>query len=282
MDTESAWARVQAQVAESFGVTLDERAGTSLMGLSAADVARDISRRAAAVAEQRGEPAPGFDAVYERLVRTEEDVVGEVLEPLPGAIETVRACAQRVPVAVASNSTRGILDRKMHAIGLADVVVTWVSAQDVPRGKPAPDIYEEAARRLGVVPADALAVEDSPAGTAAAVAAGLWVLGVPHGHDEPITPTSGRSRWPTPRSGTCCGCGDCRCRCGESAAGPAGRTPRRISCSRDRRSPRVPRPSWRARGAGGRNRPHRRDRTRPARSSHGPSGSPDHSGPTRD
>ncbi|MDT0119687.1 HAD family phosphatase [Kocuria marina subsp. indica] len=187
MDTESAWARVQAQVAESFGVTLDERAGTSLMGLSAADVARDISRRAATVAEQRDEPAPGFDAVYERLVRTEEDVVGEVLEPLPGAIETVRACAQRVPVAVASNSTRGILDRKMHAIGLADVVVTWVSAQDVPRGKPAPDIYEEAARRLGVEPADALAVEDSPAGTAAAVAAGLWVLGVPHGHDEPIT-----------------------------------------------------------------------------------------------
>ena len=47
--------------------------------------------------------------------------------------------------------------------------------------------YEEAARRLGVEPADALAVEDSPAGTAAAVAAGLWVLGVPHGHDEPIT-----------------------------------------------------------------------------------------------
>ena len=139
MDTESAWARVQAQVAESFGVTLDERAGTSLMGLSAANVARDISRRAAAVAEQRGEPAPGFDAVYERLVRTEEDVV------------------------------------------------TWVSVQDVPRGKPAPDIYEEAARRLGVEPADALAVEDSPAGTAAAVAAGLWVLGVPHGHDEPIT-----------------------------------------------------------------------------------------------
>ena len=117
---------------------------------------------------------------------TEADVVGASMDPLPGAVETVRAAARHVPVAVASNSTRAILDRKMHAVGLADVLQTWVSAEDVPRGKPAPDIYEEAVRRLGVDAADSLAVEDSPAGATAARTAGLWVLGAPLGHSEPM------------------------------------------------------------------------------------------------
>jgi len=101
-------------------------------------------------------------------------------------VETGRAVAGHVPVAVASNSTRAILDRKMAAIGLGDVLQTWVSANDVAEGKPAPDIYEEAVRRLGVAPEQALAVEDSPAGSSAAEAAGMVVLGAPHGHDEPL------------------------------------------------------------------------------------------------
>ncbi|MDO4918191.1 HAD family phosphatase [Kocuria sp.] len=187
MDTERAWARVQKRVAADFGVQLDERTQVSLMGLSARDIAEFIAERAAAADRRDGTRAPGVEQVYRALVDTEAEVVGSVLEPLPGAVETVKAVARHVPVAVASNSTSRILDRKLRAVGLADTLQTWVSAEDVPRGKPAPDIYEEAVRRLGVDAADALAVEDSPAGATAAGKAGLRVLGAPNGHDEPLT-----------------------------------------------------------------------------------------------
>ena len=186
MDTERAWSDVQQQVAKRFGVPLDERTGTDLMGLAARDVARHIAREAEAAAKTGRGSAPSVDEVLQDLLRTEQDVVSQVLKPLPGAVETVRAVAGHVPVAVASNSTRAILDRKMAAIGLDDVLQTWVSANDVAEGKPAPDIYEEAVRRLGVAPEQALAVEDSPAGSSAAEAAGMVVLGAPHGHDEPL------------------------------------------------------------------------------------------------
>lgn len=174
---------MQHRVAEQVGVTIDERTEAGLMGLSARDIATFIAARAR---EAAGASAPGEDEIHDRLVGTEADVVGASMDPLPGAVETVRAAARHVPVAVASNSTRAILDRKMHAVGLADVLQTWVSAEDVPRGKPAPDIYEEAVCRLGVDAADSLAVEDSPAGATAARTAGLWVLGAPLGHSEPM------------------------------------------------------------------------------------------------
>lgn len=187
MDTERAWAQVQERVARDCGVAFDTAALIELMGLSARDVARWITDRAAAPAAAHGEPAPSFEAVYEHLLSIEDSVVSTTIDPLPGAVETVRALADRMPVAVASNSTARILDRKLRAVGLDSVLVTWVSSQDVARGKPAPDIYREAARRLGVPAQDCLAIEDSPAGTTAAVAAGMRVLGVPHGHDQPVS-----------------------------------------------------------------------------------------------
>ena len=184
MDTERAWARVQKRVAAGFGVEIAPATETRLMGLSATDIAEFLADQARRAHGEQS--APSEETVYRALVGTEAEVVGAVLEPLPGAVETVKALARHVPVAVASNSTSAILDRKMHAVGLADTLRTWVSAEDVPRGKPAPDIYEEAVRRLGVAPEDTLAVEDSPAGSTAAATAGLWVLGAPHGHDEPL------------------------------------------------------------------------------------------------
>jgi len=87
-----------------------------------------------------------------------------------------------MPVAVASNSTANILTLKMKSYGYAPLVRTWVSSNDVPTGKPAPDMYLEAARRLGFEGHEALAFEDSPAGAQAARDAGTKVLiYVPHG-----------------------------------------------------------------------------------------------------
>ncbi|WP_315279318.1 HAD family phosphatase [Kocuria carniphila] len=186
MDTETAWAGVQERVAADYGVDFNQAALKELMGLSAADVAQWITDRAGEVAEEQGREKPSLSEVYDHLIEVESEVVSSVLEPLPGALETVRAFAERMPVAVASNSTAQVLDRKVHALGLDEVITTWVSSDDVPDGKPAPDIYEEAVRRLGVDPDHALAIEDSPAGTTAASKAGLYVLGVPNGHDEPL------------------------------------------------------------------------------------------------
>lgn len=187
MDTETAWAGVQEQVCADYDVAFGEASLKELMGLSAADVARWITDRAAEAAAEKGREGPDPDEVYEHLIEVEASVVSGILEPLPGALETVRAFAERMPVAVASNSTAQVLDRKVRALGLEGTITTWVSSDDVTHGKPAPDIYREAVRRLGVEPGQALAIEDSPAGTTAASRAGLWVLGVPNGHDEPLS-----------------------------------------------------------------------------------------------
>ena len=95
-----------------------------------------------------------------------------------------------MPVAVASNSTANILTIKMKSYGYAPLVRTWVSSNDVPAGKPAPDMYLEAARRLGFEGHEALAFEDSPAGAQAARDAGTKVMiYVPEGTDPAKAPT---------------------------------------------------------------------------------------------
>ncbi len=98
--------------------------------------------------------------------------------PVDGALEALRAVAARVPVAVASNSSRGELATKMERLGLASLLAGRVfSFEDVPRPKPAPDMYLAAARACGVAPAGCVVIEDSVAGAQAGVAAGCRVLG---------------------------------------------------------------------------------------------------------
>ncbi|MEX5293739.1 HAD family phosphatase [Kocuria sp. CPCC 205268] len=169
MDTEANWARVQRSVCESHGLEFTEDLERRMMGWSAADVATAIAD--AAQADRA--------AVHAEVLRTEERTLSGHIVPLPGALETVRAFAERLPVAVASNSTSKILGVKLEEAGFAPHLRTWVSSEDVPRGKPAPDIYAEAVRRLGFAPGEALAVEDSVVGATSAVAAGLVVVAVP-------------------------------------------------------------------------------------------------------
>jgi len=114
--------------------------------------------------------------------------LSRTLEPMPGALAAVAGLAARgVPMAVCSNSGREELHMKMAVLGLQPFFGGRVfSYQDVPRPKPAPDLYAEAARACGVPVQDCLVVEDSGAGVAAGLAAGCQVvslvagLGVPH------------------------------------------------------------------------------------------------------
>jgi len=127
--------------------------------------------------------------VAELLRREDGDAIGsEVLDhalaalerearPVDGAVELVEQLRGRIPIGVASNSSRELVETALRGAGLGtfDVIV---AAEDVPVAKPAPDAYIEACRRLGVAPGQAAAIEDSPAGAAAAKAAGMLVVGL--------------------------------------------------------------------------------------------------------
>ncbi len=103
---------------------------------------------------------------------------------IDGAVEAVRRIAARLPTALASSSHRRVIDVTLDATGLTEAFRAIVSSDDVAHGKPAPDVFLEAARRLGVEPASTLVFEDSINGLRAARAAGMTTVLVPN-HSVP-------------------------------------------------------------------------------------------------
>ena len=99
---------------------------------------------------------------------------------LPGAVDAVRRVAERWPVGLASSANREVIDAVLEASGLAGTFGATVSGEEVAHGKPAADIYLEAARRLGVDAAHSAAVEDSTNGLRAAAAAEMRVVAFPN------------------------------------------------------------------------------------------------------
>ncbi|KAA9395379.1 HAD family phosphatase [Kocuria coralli] len=180
LDTESVWTEVQEAMFTRHGLPFDQDEQRRMMGWSARSVAREVATLSGTDA----------DAAFTEILATEAEFLEGHLPMIDGAMELLRRVAARVPAAVASNSTRQILDTKMNATGIGEHVRTWVSSDDTPPGKPEPDIYLEAARRLGVEPARCLAIEDSPAGAAAAIAAGMVTVGVSADPDAHPVPSS--------------------------------------------------------------------------------------------
>jgi HAD superfamily hydrolase (TIGR01509 family) len=110
---------------------------------------------------------------------------GEAPPLIPGAVDAVRRVGARWPLAIASSANRELIDVVVAAAGLADLIRVSVSSEEVGRGKPAPDVYLEAARRLGVDAPRCAAVEDSHNGLRSARAAGMRVIAVPNLHFPP-------------------------------------------------------------------------------------------------
>ncbi|MCK6580249.1 MAG: HAD family phosphatase [Anaerolineae bacterium] len=115
-----------------------------------------------------------------------DDVIGRVsgklstrFPALPGALEAVHTAAQGYPVALASGSPTRVIQSVMAITGLDRIFQTVVYGDDMAHGKPAPDIYFETARRLGVDPAHCLGIEDSGNGVRALHAAGMKIVAVP-------------------------------------------------------------------------------------------------------
>jgi HAD superfamily hydrolase (TIGR01509 family) len=177
LDSEQRWnAAKQALVRETGGRWRDDAASV-MMGMSSTEWA-------AYLRDELGVPLD-VDAINREVVRRMHEGYAESLPLLPGATEAVPALAARWPLGLASSSNREVIDDVLELAGFAGAFRVTVSSEEVQRGKPAPDVYLEAARRLGVAPGRCVAIEDSSNGLRAAAAAGLAVIAVPNPHYSP-------------------------------------------------------------------------------------------------
>ncbi len=175
LDTEEAWTRAERKLFAALGRVFTTEHKRTLIGSSRTMAASKLE----AMLER---PDEGEALMDELLALVMEEALAGVA-PRPGAQRLLeRLSATGVPLAVASNSERGFVERTLSSAGLFPdgPFAAVVSANDIDRPKPAPDIYLEACRLLGVGPADAVALEDSPIGVASAAAAGMFVIAVPY------------------------------------------------------------------------------------------------------
>jgi HAD superfamily hydrolase (TIGR01509 family) len=177
VDSEQVWDDVRESYARERGGTYTERATRDMMGMSSLE----WSRYMAEALRVPGTPEEINAAVVERMLER----YGSEPPLIPGAAEVVRQVAVRWPLAIASSSNPELIEVVLRVSGLAALFRVAVSSQEVPRGKPAPDVYLEAARRLEVDPARCAAVEDSHNGIRSAKAAGMRVIAVPNLHFPP-------------------------------------------------------------------------------------------------
>lgn len=177
LDSEQVWDDAREQLANERGGRWHPNAQRDMMGMSSTEWSRYMH-------DAIGLPEPPEEInreVVERLVA----IYREHLPVILGAREAVERLAARWPLGVASSSNRELIELVLELLHVSHLFEATVSSEEVDRGKPAPDVYLEAARRLGVDPACAAAVEDSHNGILAAKAAGMCVLAIPNAHFPP-------------------------------------------------------------------------------------------------
>ena len=172
LDTEELWDEARRQLAEERGAAWPDGAQRAMMGMSS----REWSRYMHDVIGLREPPEEISDEVVRRL----ESLYRERLPLVPGALEAVRRIGARWSLAIASSSNRPLIDLFLELTGTGELFRATVSSEEVERGKPAPDVYLEAARRLGADPASSAAIEDSENGIRSATAAGMQVVAIPN------------------------------------------------------------------------------------------------------
>jgi HAD superfamily hydrolase (TIGR01509 family) len=180
LDTEDAWTRAERKLFARHGAEFTMEHKRQLLGTS-------LSASAAKLEGMLERPGGGSELMEELHQLVMEEVFAGV-SPRPGALEllaTVRDAG--LPVGLASNSTRDFVERVLSVAGLLDGHFdAIVTADDVVRPKPAPDLYLAACAALGVAPERAAALEDSQTGVASARAAGLFVIAVPYFPQTPM------------------------------------------------------------------------------------------------
>jgi HAD superfamily hydrolase (TIGR01509 family) len=172
VDSEGAWNDARRELTEQSGGTWRAEAQRAMMGMSSLEWSRYMH-------DELGVAMPPdeiSDAVVARLERHYE----EQLPLIPGAREAVLQLAEGWPLALASSANPSIISLVLERSGLGASFEATVSSEEVAQGKPAPDVYLEAARRLPADPALCAAVEDSSNGLRSAAAAGMAVVAIPN------------------------------------------------------------------------------------------------------
>jgi HAD superfamily hydrolase (TIGR01509 family) len=172
IDSESAWAEVRREFVLERGGRWHDHTQRDMMGMSSVEWSRYIH-------DELGvdmPPAQISAEVARRLARLYRDR----LPLVPGAHGVVDRLAARWPLGLASSSNRELIDLVLEVAHLARYFQATVSSEEVARGKPAPDVYLEAARRLEIEPSRCAAIEDSHNGILSAAAAGMRVIAIPN------------------------------------------------------------------------------------------------------
>lgn len=180
VDSEIWWDEVRATFAATHGRTWTAADQRAVMGANSPGWARIMRDRLDLDLDVREIERAIVDGVVERYRR-------EGAPRIDGAVEAVRRIGADWPVAVASSAHAAVISAALEAIGLTDQFAVIVSSDEVPHGKPAPDVYLEAARRMGAEPSACLVIEDSFNGVRSAKAAGMTVVLVPN-HSVPPAP----------------------------------------------------------------------------------------------
>jgi HAD superfamily hydrolase (TIGR01509 family) len=172
IDSEHVWDDARQKLARERGRRWTETASRDMMGMSSLEWSRYMH-------EVIGVPDPP-EEISAAVVRQLERIYRDDLPLFDGAVAAVERMAANWPLGLASSSNRELIDLALELSGLERFFRATVSSEEVPRGKPAPDVYLEAARRLEVSPERCAAIEDSENGIRSAKAAGMRVLAIPN------------------------------------------------------------------------------------------------------
>jgi HAD superfamily hydrolase (TIGR01509 family) len=175
--SESIWAATRERFTREHGGRWDEDTPRRMIGMSSTEWSAFIH-------DELGVrmPAPEISAaVVERMA----DVYRRELPLIGGATDAVRRLAARWPLGLASSANRPLIELVLDLAGIAKLFSAVISSEEVARGKPAPDVYLEAAAMLGVAPAATVVIEDSTNGIRAGKAAGMAVIAIPDPDSPP-------------------------------------------------------------------------------------------------
>lgn len=172
VDSEHVWDEVREELARERGGHWHDRAQADMMGMSSTEWSRYMH-------DVIGLPEPP-EEIDAEVVRRMQARYAEHLPLIDGAVAAARRISGSFRLGLASSSNRPLIDAVLEASGLAPLFGATVSSEEVARGKPAPDVFLEAARRLDVPPERCAAIEDSGNGIRAAHAAGMRVIAIPN------------------------------------------------------------------------------------------------------
>jgi HAD superfamily hydrolase (TIGR01509 family) len=172
LETEELWNEVREGLVRERGGRWSDSAQADMMGMSSTEWSRYMH-------DTLGVPDPP-EEISREVVRRMGERYAEHLPLIDGAVDAVKRVAARWPLGLASSANRQLIDRALELSGLASLFKVTVSSEEVERGKPAADVYLEAARRLGVEPDRCAAIEDSASGIRSAYTAGMLVAAIPN------------------------------------------------------------------------------------------------------